>query len=135
MFDLNVTSASTSLAVARGAVLLKPVGSPQAVTVRAGWQSLVHDTTVDRPKPFDASRPDWREGWIDTDGMTLGTPVEILNRQGGIVISAPPAALAAIPIMGRFRTDRPAALLSVIGKANGFDVRADQGILRFHKAL
>jgi transmembrane sensor len=67
--------------------------------------------------------------------MTLGTLVEILNRQGGIVISAPPAALAAIPIMGRFRTDRPAALLSVIGKANGFDVRADQGILRFHKAL
>mgnify|MGYP000509977545 CR=1 FL=1 len=44
-------------------------------------------------------------------------------------------ALAAIPIMGRFRTDRPAALISVIGKANGFDVRADQGILRFHKAL
>lgn len=123
-FDIDMVRSQVGLSVYRGAVRFAPVRQPAAgVTVRAGWRSHFRDGTAAQPLAFDPAQQDWREGWLDTNGMKLGDLVDTLNRQGGPVVSAPPPALADMPVAGRFRVDNPQQLLSAIGGAYGFTVK------------
>lgn len=128
-FDLDRTGGQVELGVYRGAVRFAAAGpgSP-GVVVKAGWRSRYRDGAVGLPTRFDPVQQDWRQGWLDTEGMRLGDVVEALNRSGGPLVAPPPPALAALPIGGRFKLDDPAQLLRAIGDAYGFKVmqRGDQ---------
>jgi transmembrane sensor len=134
-FDLDLRRARVELAVYRGAVGFgaEGAGTPRVV-VKAGWRSHFEGGTADAPHRFDTARQDWRQGWLDTEDMTLGDLVEVLNRQGGPLVLPPPPTLAAMPIGGRFRLDDPAQLLEAIGTAYGFQVERRGQALRLSLA-
>jgi transmembrane sensor len=130
-FDLNLVHGQVELAVYRGAVRFGAAqGGTQGRVVRAGWRSRFADGAASEPKPFDVTRQDWRDGWLDADDMPLGEVVEAINRQGGAITLPPPEPLAKVRIAGRFRLDDPATLLDAIGGAYGFRVRHDGQDLR-----
>jgi len=123
-FDLDLTERRVGLSVYRGAVRFTNVDTPsQAVVVKAGWRTQLRDGQIAAVEPFDTTQADWRQGWIDTKGITLADLVEVLGRQGGRPVEAPPAALGDMEISGRFRVDQPYQLLSSLGEAYGFRVR------------
>ncbi len=129
-FDLDRTTDQVKLGVFRGAVRFggRSPGT-HGVVVKQGWRSRYRDGAVDAPASFDTDQQDWRQGWLDTEGMRLTDMVEALNRGGGPLVLPPPPALAALPIAGRFKLDDPARLLHAIGSAYGFSVVRDgQGL-------
>ncbi|UAK22876.1 FecR family protein [Sphingomonas nostoxanthinifaciens] len=134
-FDVDRMHGQVELEVYRGAVRFAGTAPGSAgVVVRAGWRSRYRDGTIDRPTLFDPAQQDWREGWLDTEGMRLGDVVEALDRGTGPLVLPPPARLAALPIAGRFRLDDPARLLRVIGGAYGFTVVRDGDRIRLQPA-
>lgn len=131
-FDLDVTRRQVALAVYRGAVGFGAVepgrpGMARRVVVRAGYRTRLSAGAVETPVRFDAALPGWSEGWIDATGMRLDDLVERLGRQSDVAIVPPTGALAALRITGRFRTDRPRALLGAIGEGSGFTVADSRG--------
>ncbi|WP_281253383.1 FecR family protein [Sphingomonas guangdongensis] len=129
-FDLDLTGHRLKLAVYRGAVRFGSVaGQTRSVLVRAGYRSSLHDGAVADPERFDTTLPTWWGGWIDTNGMRLDEVVEVLNRQAGVSIAAPPEALSAVRVSGRFRIDRPAQILRAMGDGFGFTVVERNGKL------
>jgi transmembrane sensor len=131
-FDLNLIGRHVELEVYRGAVRFG--GAARGKVVRAGWRSRFADGDASDPRPFDAMRGGWREGWLVADGMTLGELVEAIDRQGGPAVTPPPAALAGLRIEGRFRLDDPAMLLEAMGDAYGFRVRREGDTLRLESS-
>ena len=126
-FDLDLTRGRVELSVYRGAVRFGRAGAdPGGLVVKAGWRSRFRGGDAGAPSRFDVTQQDWRKGWLETEGMRLGDVVEALNRQGGPLVEPPPAALADIPIAGRFRLDNPSNLLVAIGSAYGFQVLRDE---------
>lgn len=128
-FDIDLSRHRLALAVYRGAVGFGTTGAEKGVVVRAGYRSRMHGTTVEAPVGFDPTLPDWRQGWIDTDGMRLDDLVDVLGRQRSVAIARPTGALSGIRVAGRFRTDRPGDLLRAIGDGFGFSVRESDGTL------
>jgi len=128
-FDLDLTGRQLTLAVHRGAVGFDAAGMPRGVVVRAGFRSRLRDGRVEVPTRFDPALPDWRQGWIDTDGMRLDDLVDELGRHGSVSVARPQGALAGITVAGRFRTDHPGDLLRAIGDGFGFAVREKDGVL------
>jgi len=134
-FDLNLIGHHVELEVYRGAVRFGgAAATTQGKVVRAGWRSRFADGAASDPRPFDAMRGGWREGWLVADGMTLGELVEAIDRQGGPAVAPPPAALAGLRIEGRFRLDDPAMLLEAMGDAYGFRVRRQDDTLRLESS-
>jgi transmembrane sensor len=130
-FDVDLRRGQVALAVYRGAVRFGRGSAPhEGVVVKAGWRSQFDGFAAAAPRRFDVAQQDWRQGWLDTDAMRLDDLIEALNRQGGPLVAAPPAALAAMPVSGRFRLDDPARLLDAIGAAYGFSVKRDGQQLR-----
>jgi transmembrane sensor len=119
-FDLERTGDQIDLAVYRGAVRFG--SSSDAQVVKAGYRSRYHDGVSDRPTAFDPQQPDWRLGWLDTQGMTLRDLIAVLVRQTGAKITPPPAHIASVELTGRFRLDDPEQLLTAVGSADGFSV-------------
>ncbi|MBW6527279.1 FecR domain-containing protein [Sphingomonas sp. RHCKR7] len=126
-FDLDRTRRQVALSVYRGAVGFDP-GGARGVVVRAGYRSSIADGAATPPARFDAALPDWRAGWVDTAGMRLDDLIEVLDRAGARV-AAPREPLASTRVFGRFRTDRPRALLGAIGAGFGFGVVERDGEL------
>ncbi|MBB3695668.1 FecR domain-containing protein [Sphingomonas sp. BK580] len=126
-FDLDLTRRQVALSVYRGAVGFDPAGT-RGVVVRAGYRSSIAAGVASAPTRFDANSPDWRAGWVDTDGMRLDDLVEVLDRAGANV-AVPREPLASTRVFGRFRTDRPRALLGAIGAGFGFAVAEHDGEL------
>jgi transmembrane sensor len=126
-FDLGRAGDQVDLAVYRGAVRFG--ASSDARVVKAGYRTRYHDGTTDSPVAFDPQQPDWRLGWLDTQGMTLGELVTVLTRQTGARIAPPPPRLASLALFGRFRVDDPEQLLTAVGSADGFSVGRRVGVL------
>jgi len=130
-FDVEMGRGEVKLAVYRGKVRFGGAGAGgRDVDVPAGWRSRFGGGAASEPKRFDATREDWRRGWLDTDDMQLTELIDALNRQGGPMIMDPPRAIANLKLSGRFRTDNPHALLTAIGEAYGFDLVAEAGKLK-----
>jgi transmembrane sensor len=130
-FDLDLRRGQVELAVYRGAVRFGRDGTKQdGVVVEAGWRSHFDGLAAASPRRFDVAQQDWRQGWLDTEDMRLGDLVDALNRQGGPLVQTPPAALADMPVAGRFRLDDPVQLLDAIGAAYGFAVKREGDQLR-----
>lgn len=130
-FDLDVTRHDVRLSVYRGKVRFGGTDARAAsVDVPAGWRSRYSNGVARAPTRFDATQQDWRQDWLDTDDMELEELVDALNRRGGPLVAQPPAALANIPLSGRFKLDNPRQLLDAIGAAYGFNVVPDGNRLR-----
>lgn len=130
-FDVEMGRGEVKLAVYRGKVRFGDAGSGRgSVDVPAGWRSRFGNGTATEPKRFDATREDWRRGWLDTDDMRLTELIDALNRREGPMIMDPPRAIANLKLSGRFRTDNPHALLTAIGDAYGFDLVTEDNKLR-----
>lgn len=129
-FDVEMGRGEVKLAVYRGKVRFGGVGIGGGVDVPAGWRSRFGNGTAATPKRFDATREDWRRGWLDTDDMRLTELIDALNRRDGPMIMDPPRAIADLKLSGRFRTDNPRVLLTAIGNAYGFDLVAEGNKLR-----
>lgn len=129
-FDVEMGRGEVKLAVYRGKVRFGGGGAAGGVDVPAGWRSRFGNGTATEPKRFDATREDWRRGWLDTDDMRLTELIDALNRRDGPMIMDPPRAIANLKLSGRFRTDNPHALLTAIGDAYGFDLVAEGNKLR-----
>jgi transmembrane sensor len=129
-FDVEMGRGEVKLAVYRGKVRFGGAGAAGSVDVPAGWRSRFGNGTAAMPKRFDATREDWRRGWLDTDDMRLTELIDALNRRDGPMIMDPPRAIANLQLSGRFRTDNPRVLLTAIGNAYGFDLVAEGNKLR-----
>ncbi|AJA08099.1 hypothetical protein SKP52_05870 [Sphingopyxis fribergensis] len=129
-FDVEMARGEVKLAVYRGKVRFGGAGAGGGVDVPAGWRSRFGNGTAAAPKRFDATREDWRRGWLDTDDLRLTELIDALNRRDGPIIMDPPRAIANLKLSGRFRTDNPRVLLSAIGNAYGFDLVVEGNKLR-----
>ncbi len=129
-FDVEMGRGEVKLAVYRGKVRFGGAGATGGVDVPAGWRSRFGNGAATEPRRFDATREDWRRGWLDTDDMRLTELIDALNRREGPMIMDPPRAIANLKLSGRFRTDNPHALLTAIGDAYGFDLVAEGNKLR-----
>ena len=130
-FDVEMGRGEVKLAVYRGKVRFGSADSRgRSVDVSAGWRSRFGNGAASQPKRFDATREDWRRGWIDTDDMRLTELIDALNRRDGPMIMNPPPGIANLKLSGRFRAENPQTLLTAIGDAYGFDLVTEGDKLR-----
>ena len=129
-FDLSQTRDGLEIAVHHGRVAFGRKGLfADAIDLVAGEQADLDDGVVSAVKPFDLDAGDWRSGWLQTDGITLGGLAERLSRRHDITVNVD-AALADKRIAGRFRLNDPETLLRSLSVIHGFVVhRSDAGLL------
>jgi transmembrane sensor len=129
-FDLSQTRDGLEIAVHHGQVAFGRNGLfAGAVDLVAGDQADLNEGVLSTVKQFDLDAGDWRSGWLQTDGVTLGGLAERLSRRHDITVSVAPA-LADKRIAGRFRLNDPETLLRSLSVIHGFAVtRSDAGLL------
>jgi len=135
-FDVNLTAAGTELAVEQGRVRFGPrrlmAGSRLIEAGLATALTQAGPTPVERLEPGAAG--DWREGWIETHGMSVERLVEEMARWSPTPIRVADPGLGAMTVAGRFRVTSPERTLSNLARLHGFEVRREQGalVLRRH---
>lgn len=126
-FDLSETRDGLELSVHHGRVAFgRGDHFADAIEVRAGERAYIHDGVTSAALPFDPEAGDWRNGWLQTDGVTLAALAQRLSRRFGIDVSVAPA-LADKRIAGRFRLDNSEKLLRMLSSVHGFDVERVSG--------
>jgi len=119
-FDVNLMHDQVGLSVYRGAVRFgMDRHGEDGVVVKAGFRSRFRAGAARPPVPFAPEAQDWRNGWLDTDGMELGDLVDTLNRRDGPAIMAPPPPLAEMAITGPNPWGSPSSTRGRGGAANG----------------
>ncbi|MBM0105854.1 FecR domain-containing protein [Steroidobacter sp. S1-65] len=128
-FDLSQTRDGLEIAVHHGRVAFGPNGwFASAIDLVAGEKADLNDSVLSPVKPFDVNGGDWRSGWLQTDGVTLGGLAERLGRRHNVTVSVEPA-LTNKRIAGRFRLNDPEALLRKLAIIHGFSVtRSEAGL-------
>jgi transmembrane sensor len=70
--------------------------------------------------------PDWAQGWIDAEDMTLSDLlVELERRSPGLRAGFADPGLSKRRISGRFETDQPEKVLGVVADMQGLTLRKD----------
>jgi len=73
-----------------------------------------------------AVAPDWTEGWIDAEDMTLADlVVELQRRSPGLRADFSDPVLSKRRISGRFEADQPDQVLAVVAEMQGLSLRKD----------
>lgn len=137
-FDVNLTAGRTELAVEQGRVRFGPRGLlSRDRMVEAGLATAL---TTAGPEPVRAleqgAAGDWREGWIETHGMSVERLVEQMGRWSATPIRVADPQLGAMTVSGRFRITSPERTLSNLARLHGFQVAHERGaiVLRRHAA-
>lgn len=83
-----------------------------------------------RPLDTDPSNgndtPDWTQGWVDADDMSLADLLLELRRQSpDLQVGLADSTLAGRRISGRFETSDPRAVLTVVAATQGLTVRTE----------
>lgn len=126
-FDLSETRDGLELSVHRGRVAFGNDGQfADAIEVKAGERAYMRDGVASATMPFDPETDDWRNGWLQTDGITLAALAQRLSRRFGVEVSVVPA-LADKRIAGRFRVDGSEKLLRLLSGVHGFEVERVAG--------
>lgn len=129
-FDVDRRITSVELSVYRGKVDMGPAAGDgphdQAVV---GQRLGFHAGTVGREAGFDPEAGDWRDGWLDTAGMTLGELAEQLNRRGPARIDIEDTELARLKVAGRFRIADPDHLVARLAALYRFQAQYASGKL------
>jgi len=135
-FDVNLTAGRTELAVEQGRVRFGPRGLlPRERVVEAGRATAL---TATGPEPLrvleTGAAGDWRQGWIETHGMSIDRLVEEMGRWSPAPIRVADPGLGAMTVAGRFRVTSPERTLSNLARLYGFEVARERGalVLRRH---
>ena len=127
-FDLEREQGRLELSVHRGRVRLAPSGLIHRTAVLTiGQQAFAKEGRLSRVHAFDPNAEDWRAGWLETDGVTLASLVERLNRASTTPIVIADPDLGRQRVAGRFRLDEPEVLVRNLALMHGFQVRREQG--------
>lgn len=129
-FDLSQTRDGLELAVYHGRVAFSRNSLfTDAIDLVAGEKADLNDGVVSAVRHFDVDAGDWRSGWLQTDGITLGGLAERLGRRHNLAVQVD-ATLEGKRIAGRFRLNDPEALLRSLSVIHGFAVsRSDAALL------
>jgi transmembrane sensor len=133
-FDLSSTRDGLELAVHHGRVEFsrdEPFAS--SVAVSAGQRTALRGSELSAIERFDPESGDWRSGWLDTDGITLGGLAERLGRRHAVQVTVD-SSLIDKRISGRFRLTDPEALLRSLSRIHGFTVTHSSAGLLVHPA-
>lgn len=126
-FDLSETHDGLELSVYHGRVAFGHGDRfAGAIEVKAGERAYLHDGIASAAMPFDPEAGDWRNGWLQTNGVTLAALAQRLSRRFGVEVSVAPA-LADKRIAGRFRVDSSEKLLQLLSSVHGFEVKRTAG--------
>jgi transmembrane sensor len=126
-FDLSETHDGLELSVYHGRVAFGHGDRfAEAIEVKAGERAYLHDGVASAVMPFDPEGGDWRNGWLQTNGITLAALAQRLSRRFGVDVSVAPA-LADKRIAGRFRVDGSDKLLQLLSSVHGFEVKRTAG--------
>ncbi|TWB49991.1 FecR family protein [Nitrospirillum viridazoti] len=130
-FDVDLTRDVVELSVYRGRVRFTAAGAGTGRELTAGQRAAVHNGQLQSLADFNPAAEDWRQGWLETEGITLGRLAERLSRRSALPIVLTDSRLATRQISGRFRLDDPARLLATLGRVHGFTVdrQADRLLL------
>jgi len=121
-FDLSETHDGLELAVHHGRVAFSSDKQfAPTIEVAAGERANMQDGVASAIRRFDPRNGDWRNGWLQTDGITLAALAQRLNRGFGVNVSVDPE-LADKRIAGRFRLDDAGKLLRLLSTVHGFSV-------------
>lgn len=137
-FDVNLTAGRTELAVEQGRVRFGPRGLLARDRVIEG--GLATALTPAGPEPVRVlelgAAGDWREGWIETHGMSVDRLVEQMARWSPTPIRVADPKLGAMTVSGRFRISSPERTLSNLARLHDFEVARERGalVLRRHAA-
>lgn len=135
-FDVNRTASGTELAVERGKVRFGPRRLLAESRLIEG--GLTTALTTAGPTPVQrlesGSAGDWREGWIETHGMSVERLVEEMGRWSPTPIRVADPALGTMTVAGRFRVTSPERTLSNLARLHGFTLQREHGaiVLRRH---
>ena len=135
-FDVNLTAGRTELAVEQGRVRFGPRGLLSRDRVVEG--GLATALTAAGPEPVrsleQGAAGDWREGWIETHGMSVERLVEQMGRWSATPIRVADPQLGAMTVSGRFRITHPERTLANLARLHGFAVSHERGaiVLRRH---
>lgn len=126
-FDLSESRDGLELSVHRGRVAFgNDDRFADAIEVKAGERAYMRNGVASATTPFDPQTDDWRNGWLQTDGITLAALAQRLSRRFGVEVSVVPA-LADKRIAGRFRVDGSEKLLRLLSEVHGFEVERVAG--------
>lgn len=135
-FDVNLAAGRTELAVEQGRVRFGPRGLLARDRVVEGGRATA--LTSAGPEPVRAleqgAAGDWREGWIETHGMSVHQLVEQMGRWSADPIRVADPKLGAMTVSGRFRITNPERTLANLARLHGFEVARERGalVLRRH---
>lgn len=137
-FDVNLITDRTELSVEQGRVRFGPrdfLGPSRLI--EAGHATAISAAGAEPLQPLQpGAAGDWREGWIETGGMSVSRLVEEMNRWSATPIRVADPALGAMTVAGRFRITSPERTLGNLARLHGFAVKREGAhlVLRRHQA-
>lgn len=130
-FDLDITDNQVSLAVYRGRVDFYTRGDPLSRQAAGAGQRLhLAGAQIRRDADFDPNGGDWRNGWLETDDITLADLVLHMNRLSTQKIEIAEPRLRNLLVAGRLRIGEPDQLLNKLAGMHHFHVKQADGKLQ-----
>lgn len=119
-FNVDKTLRETLVDVFHGKVSVTSLDGTQHVELVKGQRARVSDSTI-QVLQFNASQPDWQQGWLDLDNVSINDALFQLNRY-----SEKPVVLSNVPsdihVSGRFAVDDILGAAKLIAQLNALDV-------------
>lgn len=127
----RLSSGRTEVALYRGAVRVRG-RSKETMDISPGERVIVDRGRLSRGAPLSASKPDWIDGWFDTQDASLAHLVEEIDRFSAkpIVVDS---AVRRMRISGRFQVGEPRAVLALIETAYGVQVVEESDRIRIER--
>lgn len=122
-FTVSRFDGHSSVRVTEHEVRIASKAAPmQSVVAKPGDTVDIDETgTITVTHDGNAVSDDWRNGWIDTQAMTIADLAATMQRRTGqTIIVAPP--VGSLTVSGRFRIDEPETVLRRLELLHGLDV-------------
>ena len=122
---------AVEISVLEGRIEVVDLQAPEHRVVMTAGHRLVAgktplSTALVRSLDSEVDTPDWTQGWIDADDMSLADLLLELRRQSpDLQVGLADTALAGRRISGRFKTSDPRAVLTVVAATQGLTVRTE----------
>ena len=127
----RLSSDRIEVALYRGAVQVRG-RSKETMVLRPGERVVLERGRLQRGAPLGGARPDWIDGWFDTQDASLEQLVEELDRFSAKPITLD-SAVRRMRISGRFQVNEPQSVLALIQTAYGVRVSEDKDRIRIDR--
>lgn len=120
-FNVDKTLRETLVEVFHGKVSVTSLDGTQHVELVKGQRARVSDSVI-QVSQFNALQPDWQQGWLDLDNVSINDALFQLNRY-----SDKPIVLKSVPtdiqVSGRFAVNDILGSAKLIAQLNTLDVK------------